>query len=237
MQSCHLQWKANLMGALIFVFLFYFFFSCDQAALWMVQSICLSVCLSVRLSVRLSVWLSVLSVLSVCPSVTPFSLCSHHRIIITNDKSDVKVRGQRSRSQRSKPHLAVSGLWLQFEFTYGNEIMLKAWCCLGEVPYCFSRSSVKFQGHTTKKLSILTQIGHFQPVTPVWSYQFGHEMMHKAWSNIGKVPYCFSMSSVKFQGPTGQKITDFDPNRAFPDCNSSLNSPMALKWCTKLNVV
>ena len=28
-------------------------------------------------------------------------------------------------------------------------------------------------------------------------------------------------------------ITDFDPNWAFPVCNSSLNSPMDLKWCTK----
>ena len=60
-------------------------FSYDQAALWTVQS--------VRPSVRLS--------------VTPFWLCSHHRIImkfsgvITNDKSDVHAKGQRSRSQRS----------------------------------------------------------------------------------------------------------------------------------------
>ena len=29
----------------------------------------------------------------------------------------------------------------------------KAWCCLEEVPYCFERSSVKFQGHTAKKKS------------------------------------------------------------------------------------
>ena len=62
-----------------------------------------SVCLSVRLSIRL---------------VTPFSPCSHHRIImklsgvITNDKSDVhaKGQGQRSRPQRSTPNLTVSGL-------------------------------------------------------------------------------------------------------------------------------
>ena len=73
-------------------------FSCDQAALWMVQS--------VRLSVRPSV----------CLSVTPFWLCSHHRIImkfsgvITSDKSDVHARGQKSRSQRSQPNLTVSGL-------------------------------------------------------------------------------------------------------------------------------
>ena len=67
------------------------FFSCDQAALWTIQSLCLS--------------------------VTPFWICSHHRVItkfsevITNDKSDVhaKGQGQRSRSQRSWPHLAVSG--------------------------------------------------------------------------------------------------------------------------------
>ena len=58
-------------------------FSCDQAALWMVFSVRLSVCLS----------------------VTPFWLCSHHRIImkfsgvITNDKSDVHAKGQGQRSK------------------------------------------------------------------------------------------------------------------------------------------
>ena len=66
-------------------------FSCDQAALWMVQS--------VRPSVRPSVCLSVR------PSVTPFWLCSHHRIImkfsgvITSDKSDVHAKGQGQRSK------------------------------------------------------------------------------------------------------------------------------------------
>ena len=59
-------------------------------------------------------------------------------------------------------------------------------------------------------------------------------MMHKAWSSVEEVPYCFSRSSVKFQGQTALKIAEFDPDWAFPDCNSSLNSPMATKWCTKL---
>ena len=42
---------------------------------------------------------------SVCLSVTPFSLCSHHRIImkfsgvISNDKSDVHAKGQGQRSK------------------------------------------------------------------------------------------------------------------------------------------
>ena len=116
------------------------------------------------------------------------SQCSCHGIIlkfsgvITIDKRDIhaKGKGQRSRSQRSRPNVAISGLWLQFEFTYGDEMMHKAWCYLGEVTYCFSRSSVKFQGHRATK------------------------------------------------------IIDFDPNWAFADCNSGLNSVLAIKWCTKL---
>ena len=48
------------------------------------------------------------------------------------------------------------------------------------------------------------------------------------------MPYCFSRSSVKFQGHTALKIIEFDPNWAFPDCNSNLNSLMAMKCCTKL---
>ena len=59
-------------------------------------------------------------------------------------------------------------------------------------------------------------------------------MMHRAWSSIVEVPYCFSRSYVKFQGHTALKIVEFDPNCAFPDCNSSSNSPMAMKCCTKL---
>ena len=70
----------------IFNMPFSYVFSCDQAALWMVQSVRPSVCLSVHPSV--------------CLSVTPFWLCSHHRIImkfsgvITSDKSDVHAKGQ-----------------------------------------------------------------------------------------------------------------------------------------------
>ena len=61
-------------------------------------------------------------------------------------------------------------------------------------------------------------------------------MLHKAWSSIEEVPYCFWRSSVKFQGHAALKIVEFDPNWVFPDCNSSLESPMATKWCTKLEV-
>ena len=59
-------------------------------------------------------------------------------------------------------------------------------------------------------------------------------MMHRAWSSILEVPCCFSRSYVKFQGHTALKIVEFDPNWAFPDSKSSLNSPTAMKCCTKL---
>ena len=81
------------------------FFSCDQAPIWLVQS----VCLSVRLSV--------------CPSVRPSHLFHHVPIIVSSwhfqefipmtkvpSMQKVKVGGQRSRSQRSTPNLTVSGL-------------------------------------------------------------------------------------------------------------------------------
>ena len=42
-------------------------------------------------------------------------------------------------------------------------------------------------------------------------------MLHKAWSSIEEVPYCFWRSSVKFQGHSAKKIVDFDLNYAFPD--------------------
>ena len=48
------------------------------------------------------------------------------------------------------------------------------------------------------------------------------------------MPYCFSRSCVKLQGHAAPKIVEFNPNWAFPDSNSSLNSPMAMKCCTKL---
>ena len=72
---------------------------------WFSPSVRLSVCLSVR------------------PTVTPFSLCSHHCIImkfsrvITNDKSDVHAKSQ---GQRSK--VKVTEVKTQFN-RYHHEIL------------------------------------------------------------------------------------------------------------------
>ena len=61
-------------------------------------------------------------------------------------------------------------------------------------------------------------------------------MIHKACSSIDEVPYWFSRSSVKFQVHMRQMIYNFDLNWGFPDCNSSLNSLMAFKKCTVLDI-
>ena len=70
--------------------------------------------------------------------------------------------------------------------------MQKAWSSIEEMPYCFSRSSVKFQGHMAKKNR------RFWPEISGFGLQFeftdGFEMMHKAWCSmcsIEQVPSYF----------------------------------------------
>ena len=94
-------------------------------------------------------------------------------------------------------------------------MMHKAYCSTEEVPYYFSGSSIKFQGHTGWKIDDLNPI----------SVRLLGRSQH---SNPSDLP-CLR-SSVKFQGHTGRKINNFDSNWAFLDCNSDLNSRMAMKW-------
>ena len=59
-------------------------------------------------------------------------------------------------------------------------------------------------------------------------------MMHRPWSSIVEVPYCFFKVIHQISRSHGSKNRQIYPNWAFPDCNSSLNSPVAMKCCTKL---
>ena len=49
-----------------------------------------------------------------------------------------------------------------------------------------------------------------------------------------RCPIVFQGHLSNFKVTPDKKIIDFEPNWAFLDCNSSLNSLMAMKWCTKL---
>ena len=52
-----------------------------------------------------------------------------------------------------------------------------------------------------------------------------------------RVALCFFKVICQIARSQGTQFLDFDQNWAFPDCNSSLNSSMALKWHTKLDVI
>ena len=78
------------------------------------------------------------------------------------------------------PKLGVSGLYLQFEFTNGYEMMHKAWSSIEEVPYCFSGSSVKFLGHTAKKNRRFWPELSVSGLSLKFEFTDGIEMMHKA---------------------------------------------------------
>ena len=198
------------------------FFSCDQAALWMVQS--------------------------VCPSVRP-SVCLSHLfdyvpIIVSSwnfqELLPVHAKGQGQRSKVKVTEVTtqlnrfrtVAPVWIHM--WWWNDayslIMLRRGALLFFKVICqISRS------HGSKNRRIWPRLG-VSGLQLQFEFTNGYKMLHKAWSSIEEVPYCFWRSSVKFQGHTAQKIVDFDLDWAFPDCNSSLNSPMAMKCCTKLEV-
>ena len=75
---------------------------------------------------------------------------------------------------KKKKNQKLAGLWLAGEMVnhvgiYGSKAAegLSAF----QRRSC-SRLSVEFQGHMAKKSSILTQIGHFRTVAPVWIHQW-----------------------------------------------------------------
>ena len=81
--------------------------------------------------------------------------------------------------------------------------------------------------------SVCSSVRHF--FLTMFPSSYHHEIFRSYYQWQKPRPYKRSRSEVKGQGHRGKKnIVKFDPDWAFPDCNSSLNSPMATKWCTKL---
>ena len=94
------------------------------------------------------------------------------------------------------------------------------------MPDFFSRLSIKFQGHIGQKLV------DFQPnwVFTDYNSSFNSPTALK-WStklSIEEVPYCFSRSSIKFQGHTGWKIEDLNPISVRLLGQSQLSNPSDL---------
>ena len=107
----------------------------------------------------------------------------------------------------------------------------KAWSGIDEECYCFSRSFVNLLYHTGQKIDDFDSNWAFPDCnSSLNSKMKAYEIMHKAWSGIEDVPYCFSRSFVNFVGHTGGNIDYLAPILAFPDNNSNLNKWMDMKW-------
>ena len=193
-----------------------------------------SVCLSVRQFVLLSVCPSHLfDYVSIIRSSWNFQELSP----MTNVRSlqKVKVRGQRSRSQvttQLNRFRTVTPVWIHIWWwndAYSLMLLRRGALLFFKVICQISRS------HGSKNRRIWPRLG-FSGLYLQFEFTNGYKMMHKAWSSIEEVPYSFSRSSVKIQGHTALKIVEVDPDWAFPDCNSSFNTPVVMKWCTKLEV-
>ena len=159
---------------------------------------------------------------SVCPSLTLFWLCSHHCIImkfsgvITSYRSDVHANGQGQKSKVKVTEVTtplnrfwtVSPVWILIWWwndAYSLIMLTRGTILFFKVILQISRS------HSSTNHRIWPRLG----VSGLWlQFEFtnGYEMLHKAWSSIEEVPYCFWRSSVKFQGQAALKIMEFDPN-------------------------
>ena len=175
-------------------------FSCDQAALWMVQSVCPSVCLS----------------------VTPFWLCYHHRIImkfsgvITEDQGKVLAKSQ---GQRSKVN--VTEVTTQFNrFRTVTPVWIHIWWWNDAYSLIMlSRGALLFfrvirqisRSHSSKNCRFWPKLG-VSGLYLQFEFTNGYEMLHKAWSYIKEVAYCFSRLYVNFKVTRLKKVVDFDPN-------------------------
>ena len=102
--------------------------------------------------------------------------------------------------------------------------MHKAWHSKEEVPYCFSRSSIKFWGHTRQKNHQFWPELSFSGLQLQFEFTDGFEMMHNVWHST----YWFFWSSIEFQGHTGRKIDNLNPVRVRLLGRSLLSNPSDL---------
>ena len=157
------------------------------------------------------------------------------------DRSDVNAKGQ---GQRVKVKVTdvmaplsrfrtVTPVWIHIRWwNDAQSLMLLRRCAL----LFFKVIPQFFQVTRKKNRRFWPKLG-VSGLELQFEFTNDYEMMHKAWSSIWEFPIDFQGHPSNFKVTLVKKIADFDPNWAFRDCNSSLNSSMALKWCTELNVV
>ena len=138
-----------------------------------------------------------------------------------------------------------AALWMVFSVRPSVRLSVRLSHLFDYVPIIISSWNFQELSHWTRirsmqKIKVKGQ-GHrghdptfrFRTVTPVW--------IHIWWWNdtyslmlLRRGALLFFKVIRQISRSHGAKIAEFDPDWAFPDCNSSLNSPMAMKCCTKL---
>ena len=107
-------------------------------------------------------------------------------------------------------------------------------CCTNLEVAC----PIVFQGHPSNfKVTRLKKIVDFYPdwAFPDCISSLNSPMATKCCTNLEiAYPIVFQGHPSNFKVTRLKKIVNFDLDWAFPDCNSSFNSPMATKCCTKL---
>ena len=91
------------------------------------------------------------------------------------------------------------------------------------------------QGSKVKVTEVKTQLSRFRTGTPVWNHiwQWNHAQS-LMWHRRGTLLFFKVIRQISRSH--GEKFDEFDANLVFPDCNSSLNWPMAMKWCITVKV-
>ena len=94
-----------------------------------------------------------------------------------------------------------------------------------------------WRSHGTKKKSPLFYPNWaFRAVTPVCIHPWRWDDAHSSTLyRTGALLFYKVIHQISWSH--GTKIAKFDPNLAFPDCNSSMDSLMDFKWCAKLDIV
>ena len=158
--------------------------------------------------------------LSVCLSVTPFWLCSHHRIImkfsgvISNDRNDVlaKCQGQRSKVKVTEVNTqlnrfqTVTPVWIHiWWWNDAQSLMLlrRGALLFFKVIHQITRS----QG--SKNRRIWPKLAFPDCNSSLNEFTSGYKMMHKAWSSIEEVPYFFfkvNRQILRSQGCKNRRI-------------------------------
>ena len=120
------------------------------------------------------------------------------------------------------------------------------------IPLCYPHHIMKFSGVITndqskvhakgqgqrskgKVTEVTTQLNSFQTVTPAWIHIWWWNHAHSLLLLRRGALLIFKAIRQISRSHTSKNCRIW-PKLAFSDCNSSLNPPMAMKWCTKLEV-